>query len=335
MNSTNKRVDELLENAKSSIENAQNIAGIKMLISQFGYGESRLQGLLELRSEADGKYLVQKQKSSLRLQTSSLYAEKLKEERTRYLDCKKFAKMAFSDASDRSYYELLGFVGGKTKQRLGFATQAKHFYQNALGQQKILDKLAYFLITPEKLQEGLTGIEELERIKAEKVAVSGEMQLATAERNNACQKLNRAFANFIKTSKVGLRDVPQLQEMLGITDRNTPIRKRTAEDQETQNNSTVLKMVKDSSVTSNVPQKKEPKNAEDQDTQIDTTVLKMVKDSSVTSNVPQKKEPKNAEDQETQNDTTVLKMVKDSSVTAPAPKTKEPEKDIEMTESGE
>ncbi|MGE5340937.1 MAG: hypothetical protein ACM3SY_05580 [Candidatus Omnitrophota bacterium] len=276
MNSTNKRVDELLERARSGFENAKNNENIKMMISPYGYEENRLQGLLDLRSETNGRYLERKQKYAMRLQTSSLYAAKLKEERTRYVDYKKFALMAFSDTSDRQYFETLGLGGGKTKQRLGFVSQAKHFYQNALGQQKILDKLAYFLITPEKLQEGLAGIEELERLQAAKVAVSGEVQIATLERNNACQKLQKAYANFIETSKIGLRNVPQLREILGIRDSNTPTRKRTAEGQENQsvasdesgeletsaqkiqNNSTVLKMVKDSSVTAPTPKTKEP-----------------------------------------------------------------------------
>ncbi|MGE5343857.1 MAG: hypothetical protein ACM3SY_20495 [Candidatus Omnitrophota bacterium] len=276
MNSTHKGVEELLVKAMSGFENAKNNESIKMLISPYGYGDSRLQSLLELRGEADTKYLIQKEKTAMNSQTASLCREKMKEERTRYLDCRGFALMAFSEPSDKQYHELLGLSGLTSQRKQGFITQAKHFYRNALGQQKILDKLAFFLITPEKLQAGLTGIEVLERLYASKVAIKGEVQRAVVERDDACKKLQKAYSHFKRTSKVGLRGAPQLRETLGIMERNTPIRKRTAEDQENQsavsdesgyleknaqkikNASTVLKMVKDSSVTAPAPKTKEP-----------------------------------------------------------------------------
>ncbi|MGE5341167.1 MAG: hypothetical protein ACM3SY_06760 [Candidatus Omnitrophota bacterium] len=171
--------------------------------------------------------------------------------------------IAFSEPSDRQYHELLGLIGETSHRRQGFITQAKHFYQNALEQQTILDKLSHFSITAEKLQAGLTGLEELERLYATKVAVSSEVQRAVVERDDACRKLHKAYSNFRKTTKVVLREAPQLRETLGIMERNTPIRKRTAEGQDTQNDSTILKMVKDSSVTAPAPKTKEPeKNIE-------------------------------------------------------------------------
>ncbi|MGE5341956.1 MAG: hypothetical protein ACM3SY_10815 [Candidatus Omnitrophota bacterium] len=233
MDVKNYRVESLLEKAKVGFQIARDREDIRLSLAHLGYESTRLEELVGVYNQTNDKYLFQKEVYAQSATTTAHRNEKLKEEQTRYMDFRTLAFKAFIDPADKKYHELLGISMGMSKSMQGFITQARHFYQNALKRKEIMDKLSYFAITPEKLQAGLTGLEELEKLNNLQIANAGDAQRATRERDDSYKKLVVAYSTFVAATKIGLRQTPQLREVLGITERSVPIRKRKASNEET------------------------------------------------------------------------------------------------------
>ncbi|MGE5341358.1 MAG: hypothetical protein ACM3SY_07740 [Candidatus Omnitrophota bacterium] len=226
MDNLNKKIEALLKKASTGFRIAMEREDIQSYLLPYGYGNSRLQDLIDLYSETNDRYLLQKRAYAEYMKVKQELRKKFKEEQTRYMDFRKLSSQALSAPSDKQYHFFLGIEVRMARATGRFVSQAKYFYKTALTTKELLDKLAYFKITPEKLEAGLNGIEALEHLMSARIASRGYAKGATYERDAFYQKLMRAYSGFVEASKISMRDLPQLRELLGIRERSKPVRKK-------------------------------------------------------------------------------------------------------------
>ena len=108
-------------------------------------------------------------------------------------------------------------LNGRRKESFsGWLEQANLFYDNALANPDILNGLAKFGITEEKLQAGKTQVEELAALNAAQEKEKGEAQQATKTRDEALDALDDWLEDFLAIAEVALADKPQFLEALGV-----------------------------------------------------------------------------------------------------------------------
>jgi len=115
-------------------------------------------------------------------------------------------------------------LDGERKRRISsFIVQATNFYTNTMSKQHILDSIARFQLTPERLQEELDKLKVLRDLHKQHTNLMGENQRLTLERDKKLAKLKR-YMKQLKTVLFMLfeEENPQILERLGIFVRNRP-----------------------------------------------------------------------------------------------------------------
>lgn len=229
MRVTNSSIEKLLKEAGIAFQNVNDRTDIKEKLVPYGYDDTRIQAMIENQKDTNVKYLDMLIKyATARECTLNLY-EKTEEEKKRYLDLKIMALNSLPGDKNTGIRERLGINSQLVLDYKSFVIQCEQFYKHALNNQDILDTLTTFGTTEEKLQLGLTGIEDLKLLKRKQKEAQGEAQKATKQRDKSSKELDTRYKELKKVCKVALRDEPQLREVLGFLERSAPLKKKPAE----------------------------------------------------------------------------------------------------------
>ncbi len=128
----------------------------------------------------------------------------------------KVARIAFRN--DHSLYQKLDLGGMRKISLAGWLAQGKQFYLNALGDAKVLEKMAEYGMTREKIEAGKALLDQTEAANAAQEKEKGEAQQATQERDKAVDELEDWLADFLAIARIALEDKPQLMENLGVVE---------------------------------------------------------------------------------------------------------------------
>jgi hypothetical protein len=210
----NKTIDGALLFAQNAITNAINQPALKPLLEDYGYNDARLSEGEDLYNIAQEAQILQKKEYGEQYEaTAELDVAKANTDKEfkRHL---KIARIALSDAPGPAM--AMQLTGTRKRTLSGWISQVKAFYANALIDQKVLDALAKFNLTSEKLEASKSLVLDCELKYNMQLKEKGEAQAATAARDEAFDALDKWMSDFIGIARIALESHPQYLEMLGI-----------------------------------------------------------------------------------------------------------------------
>jgi hypothetical protein len=215
---TNKHVEQYLDQTRIILERVKEDTAVKELIVTYGYTDERLDEGIALYSQVDSLYheLITRRGEQAKLSFS--VQEKFENLAARFSALSVVFKTVFFDNPE--LLKELGLIGRTKRSLPAFITQVTSVYTNARDKQHILDQIAGFDLTTEKLQAELDEVDELHRLHKEHVGLRGECQNLVEERDKKLAQLKR-FMRQLKTILLMLyKESPQTLERLGIFVRN-------------------------------------------------------------------------------------------------------------------
>ena len=211
-----KVIEKLLLESGLAITNTQSVGEIRSLMAGFGYTDKRMANSKVLHDEAETLYQAQvkeygeKDEASLELQVAQAKAN------APYMKYVGIARVAMSD--NVAGWQSLKLGGRRKATYSGWVSDARLFYINLMGSKSLLDIMAGFGITSEKLKEGLALVEVVEQKLAKYREELGQAQNATQERDKKVDALQAWYSDFKEIARIALEDKPQYLEMLGIVE---------------------------------------------------------------------------------------------------------------------
>jgi hypothetical protein len=212
----NQTIDSKLLFAQNAINNAQSNPEIKASMAEFGFDDAKMQEGLALYNHAAALQIKQvKEYGEQFAATDALTLAKASANKE-YMTHVKIARIALKGA--RGLAESLQ-ISGKRKETLsGWLKQAKAFYGNALNTPEVMEGMARFGISQDKLEEGQTLVADVEAKLNSQLKEKGEAQTATQARDEAFDAMQEWMSDFIGIARIALEAQSQYLEMLGIVE---------------------------------------------------------------------------------------------------------------------
>jgi hypothetical protein len=207
-------MEDLLVNSKMAISNAMSDDEIKTLLLEYNYDESRYNLGLELHKKAEELYKKQKKEYSEQYKASEELDKAYNAAKQVYREHVELTRLAFRN--DPSQLVSLGIEGSMHRQFSAWLTQARQFYDNAINDEKVLEKISRYNVTKEKLEKGFQLISMVEVANNKQEKEKGEAQQFTKDRDKTMDDLADWIYEFSVVAKFALAEKPQLLEKLGI-----------------------------------------------------------------------------------------------------------------------
>lgn len=212
----NTTIDGALLFAQNAIANAINQPALKQLLDAYGYTEAKLREGEALYNAAREAQIIQKKEYGEQYEaTAELELAKANADKE-YMRHLKIARIALGNAPGPA--NSMKLSGNRLRTLSGWIGQAKAFYANALTDQKVLDALAQFNLTRDKLETGQVLVLDCEAKYNQQLKEKGEAQTATKTRDAAFEALDKWMSAFTGISRIALEENPQYLEMLGIVE---------------------------------------------------------------------------------------------------------------------
>ena len=230
---TNKSIEKYLEKTRITLQTLKDDAYVKGVILSYGYTDERLDEGIVLRSEVDEAYHVLITSRGEQAKSSLFLREKFDEVSKKFSYLASIFKTAFYETPE--LIKELGLDGERKRRISSFIVQATNFYTNTMAKQHILDSIARFQLTPEKLQTELDKVKALQDLHKQHTNLMGDNQRLKVERDKKQAKLRR-YMKQLKTVLFMLfeEENPQILERLGIFVRNRPRPKTDKNNTDTQ-----------------------------------------------------------------------------------------------------
>ena len=209
-----KTIDSFLLNAKVAIENGITNTEIAGIMAEFGYTSEKMADGNALLVKANELNIKQKKEYGEQYAATDAVSSKYDEINGSYMKHVKLARLVFKNERDK--YKSLELSGERKRSLSGWISQTKQFYTGMLSEEGNITGILKYGITKEKLEAGLTGVKELEQLKAAKEKETGEAQQATLERDTCLDELNEWIGEFRTVARIALEDKPQYLEIIGI-----------------------------------------------------------------------------------------------------------------------
>ncbi len=205
--------------ARAAAANAYEHPVIRSCLEKYGYDEKRLKEGAAMTALSEKLFHKQQRKYGEMWESLEKFNNAWKKANKRYMVHVKVARVALQ--GDKPSLLKLHLVGDRKNSFSGWLTQAGQFYNGALSEPVIREKLEAFGITKEQLQDGLALVEKANAAYVTKELKKGEAQAATRERNLAFKKMNKWTANLIAIARVALVEANKSQ-LLEALDVNVP-----------------------------------------------------------------------------------------------------------------
>lgn len=207
-------IDERITSAQVAIENALDHPEIASLLAEYNYDQERLYFGKGLLSEAQGLHSHQQEQYGNQYQaTDDLYIT-WGTAKAVYSGHIRLARVALK--KNRGAKKKLGLLGPRKRALSRWVTQALQFYDNALKDDFIKERLATFGLTEQKLQEGRNLVVQVLEEEKWQERKKGTAQDTTSRRNHALDKLDEWMSDFKEVARVALADHPHLLKILGF-----------------------------------------------------------------------------------------------------------------------
>ena len=216
-----------LEETRITFDNLQHFPDITSAISGFGYPEARLNLGRDFHTTFDSlshQYLDRRQ--SARTKGKEM-VKKFVEITARYRSHVNRLKKEF--ILDHEVSTQLGLTLPMDRRRAGFIVQVTSFYNKALTNPNIFEKLQLLGYTQESIEQDRRCVVEYQALRSEREKVWGECQELVEKRDKAYRDLKIWIDAFIATCKFVFAENPQMLEKIGIFILNRPRRSKKQE----------------------------------------------------------------------------------------------------------
>jgi hypothetical protein len=217
------RIDEFLLGAQVMIENSLTDPVVKEALAAYGYSEKTLAVGKTLYDETIALQNAQKKEYGDQVAATSELNDIWETADRQYMKTLKIARIAFEDhpKADRAV-----MLFGQRKESLsGWLAQAQLFYANILNDAELMESLAEYGYTTEKIQQESALLDQIAVKCQQQKKEMGEAQASTQARDRKIDELAKWISNLRAVAKVALADDPQQLEKLGILARTTPASK--------------------------------------------------------------------------------------------------------------
>lgn len=207
-------IDSKLLDAKVAIQNALENEEVLDKLDDFGYNRIKLEAGLALLEKADSLHRKQQTEYGEKLAATTEVENLLVRANGEYMRYVKVARVALK--RNIRGWEVMDIGARRKRSRAGWLEQALNFYKKALENDDILADLGSFGITKDKLELGLSLVEDYETVLRRQETEKGEAQAATKIRDEAFDALEDWFSDFIAIARIAFDGQPQYIEILGI-----------------------------------------------------------------------------------------------------------------------
>jgi hypothetical protein len=208
------RIAEFLLTAQVMIENSLTDPVVKDALAAYGYSEETLAVGKTLYDETVALQNAQNKEYGDQVAATSELYDLWETTDRQYKKTLKIARIAFQDhpKADRAV-----MLFGQRKESLsGWLAQAQLFYANILNDSDLMDSLAEYGYTVEKLQQESDLLNQIAVKNQQQKKEMGEAQASTQARDKKIDELAKWVSNLRAVAKVALADDPQQLEKLGI-----------------------------------------------------------------------------------------------------------------------
>jgi len=218
---TNKKTEKYLEDTRITLQILKDDAYVKGVILSYGYTDERLDEGIALHGQVDSIYHELITGRGEQAKSSLILRKKFNEVSKKYSYLASIFKTAFYETPE--LVKELGLEGQRKRRISSFIAQAVNFYTNTMEKQHILNRIAQFALTTNKLQEEFDRIKVLKDLHKQHINLMGENQRLVLERDKKTAKLRR-YMKQLKTVLFMLleEENPQILERLGIFVRSRP-----------------------------------------------------------------------------------------------------------------
>lgn len=206
---------ETLEQYRIALENAETQSEIAAVMAELGYDSAIIGEGKALLTETRSAYDLNKTEDD---ETSAAYADfssKKEQLEDIFTLHRKKAKVVFRN--DSLTADKLAISGAMPRTYMRWLEAAKKFYNVAMGDHLVQDKLGRLKVSVDNLNASYELIGQLEAARSEYLKEKGESQDATKAKDAAFAKMDDWMSEFYAVAKIGLEDNPQLLEALGKT----------------------------------------------------------------------------------------------------------------------
>lgn len=224
------RISQLLVRSKEMLNVALADEDIRQAILRYNYTDNVLKGGQEVLEAGD-----QLSKACIRA------AGEKNELGARGEDARKSTQSLFSEhirltrlALRENPEKLDKLIGNNRKihRRLkDWIFQVEQFYTQAVTDEDLLQRLARYGITADKLAEGLEKTRQLHQARESHNRFKGKSQDMKMRRDKAIRDVRKWMAEFIQVCRLALKENPQLLEKLGIVVLSPGYRRKKPEPQ--------------------------------------------------------------------------------------------------------
>jgi len=202
--------------AQVAIDNALSDTEVQTFLAEYGYDNDRISQGKTLLENTQQLHQQQQKEYGDQFAATDALNKSWADANVSYMRFVKIARIALK--SDHAAYKKLDLTGNRKQTLSGWLGQAKQFYLNALSDKDVLEKMANFGITQEKLEAGKQLVEATETANAKQEKEKGEAQQATLERDKVFDRLEDWLSDFLAIARIALEDKPQLLEKLGVVE---------------------------------------------------------------------------------------------------------------------
>lgn len=210
-----KSIPEKMQKHSELIENTISDSAILAAVAVYGYTAEKLdigKGLLDEAAELIVKH---GDEDAEQVHADNEFKMQRSKIDTQFIKYTKLAKIALSEQPLLLSVNL-GVNGRASAAYADWMSELEQFYGNALKSAEIMDALAEFNITSEKLEAEQAEIATLKALKLSQKKEMGEAQMATKERDKKIVELDKWARKYKKVAVITFEDQPQILEKLGI-----------------------------------------------------------------------------------------------------------------------
>jgi len=211
-------IDEFFTSAQVAINNARANTEIEERLAAYGYTAEKIQVGKDLYDRAQAATQERQREYGDQIAATAALKEAWAQAKNTYNPLRQVARVAFKD--DPGMITRLAISGRRKQSLSGWIEQANTFYNNAIGDAEVLNRLSNFGITQEKLVAGKAQVDALLSLNSAQEQEKGEAQQATKTRDEAIDALSDWLDDFLDIAEVALADRPQLLEALGVLARS-------------------------------------------------------------------------------------------------------------------
>lgn len=200
-------INVLIENVKSNEE-------VKTSLFGFGYAETLFNSGEVMYTDARSLITERINKNKEKLQVSRALRKKISECLDMFSDHRELAKKVFSD--NQELLSALGVLKRISRTFAGQIEQGLQFYNTAIADPAVQEKLTPLGLTLEKLQQGLDLFTEANKLNTQQEEKKGEVQKLTERRNKKFEELFNWASRLVLVLKMVYKDEPQTLEQFEV-----------------------------------------------------------------------------------------------------------------------